>query len=66
MDTFASSLLDGAIQKQEERELATVAGEAEGGGNTYLTIQFADEVWEETITKGTQNRTILIDKAALI
>ncbi|UCF13195.1 MAG: hypothetical protein JSW06_02780 [Thermoplasmatales archaeon] len=35
------------------------------GGDIYLTIQLADEFWQEKISKGTRDRTIIIDKGAV-
>lgn len=63
MDLLAGRLVAN-VERRTETE-ATIDPITEGGG-INLTIHFADEVWQEHITQGTRDRTILIDKGALI
>lgn len=57
-----AQMADSIMQNVDGKRGASVVS---GGGDTYVTIQLADDVWHEKISRATRNRTIIIDKGAV-
>ena len=68
MGLLADKLMDTVVRKSadETTPSATVVDPGDDSNVINLTIQFADEIWQDKITDATKNRTIRIDRGALV